>query len=310
MITHGWLPSGKTGAVCFSVDDLHPGTSRDAYEAGGDLTGGALGRLRDLQRRQPQLKVMLCVTPDWQLNSLVPDTLIWRHIPWLRDRVHWVRRHPRGHFSLERHPRFTEYLNGLDGCEVVLHGLTHCHRGARFAMEFQDESVEECVAIIERGMQIFEAARLKFVRGFVPPAWNAPNALLDALGRLNFSFLSSARDLKTEVTSRSLTAMSGLTGVSLIYPQLIGSKRIVHVTCNFQATSSIDRAMAILELGGVLHIKAHIFKSGGGHVMLDGLDEHYCNYLELLFVEIKRRFGDSIWWAHVSEVAERARLAA
>jgi hypothetical protein len=68
--------------------------------------------------------------------------------------------------------------------------------------------------------------------------------------------------------------------------------------------------MAILELGGVLHIKAHIFKSGGGHVMLDGLDEHYCNYLELLFVEIKRRFGDSIWWAHVSEVAERARLAA
>jgi len=71
----GWLPEGKIGAVCFSIDDVHPGTSADAYEAGGDLTHGALGTMMRLQQRHRELKLTLCVTPDWRLKSLVPDTV-------------------------------------------------------------------------------------------------------------------------------------------------------------------------------------------------------------------------------------------
>ncbi len=37
-----------------------------------------------------------------------------------------------------------------------------------------------------------------------------------------------------------------------------------------------ERALQILDLGGLLHIKAHIFKHAGAHTMLDGLDDLYC----------------------------------
>ncbi len=45
-IAPGWLPPGKHAAVCLSIDDVHPGTSNDSYEAGGDLHAGALGASR------------------------------------------------------------------------------------------------------------------------------------------------------------------------------------------------------------------------------------------------------------------------
>ena len=48
-----WLPSNKCGAVCFSVDDIHPAKSSDYYEAGGDLDKGALGHVRWLLERHP-----------------------------------------------------------------------------------------------------------------------------------------------------------------------------------------------------------------------------------------------------------------
>lgn len=306
---HHWLPAGKTAAVCFSIDDIHPATSRDAYEAGGDLAQGALGRVVQLQRRHRQLKATLCVTPDWRLDALVPDRPLLRHIPWVNRYTHWTRVHRMGRFRVDRHPRFVSYVNELERCETVLHGLHHAHVGPRFAAEFQDESEEQCAAIVQRGLALFEAAGLNFVRGYVPPAWNAPPALLAALSRLGFQFVSSARDLRTAISPDALAAMSGLTGVSLLYPQLVGDCKLVHLSCNFQATSSHERALRILELGGVLHIKAHIFKSGGGHTMLDGLDESYCDDLDVLFTRLAERFGDGLWWAHLSELAQRVRQA-
>jgi hypothetical protein len=303
-----WLPPGKTAAICLSVDDVHPGTSRDTYEAGGDLEAGALGRLVRLQRRHRQLKATLCVTPDWRLDSLVADGLLLRHIPWVNRFVHFSRLQPPGRFRLDRHPEFVAFLNGLEGCEIVPHGLHHAHVGPRRAVEFQDQSEERCAAIVQLGLEIFSAAKLRFVRGYVPPAWNAPQPLIAALSRLDFGFITSARDLRTPVSPGAVTGMSGLTGVSLIHPQTVGDRRLVHLPCNFQATSGIERAAEILELGGMLHIKAHIFKTDGRHVMADGLDDLYCNYLDLLFNALERRFGGQLWWAHLSEVAERFRV--
>jgi len=307
--TPHWLPAGKTAAVCFSIDDIHPGTSQDTYEAGGDLAAGGLGRLVRLQRRHPRLKATLCVTPDWRLDSLVPDTGWLRHLPWANRYVHWTRLRPAGRFRLDRHPELVAFLNGLERCEIVPHGLNHAHTGPRFAVEFQDESEDHCATLVQRGVEIFRAANLRFVRGYAPPAWNAPPALIAALGRLGFQFLSSARDLRTPISPDAVAAMSGLNDVSLIYPQFIGNQKLVHVTCNFQATSAFERATQILDLGGVLHIKAHVFKSGGRHVMLDGLDDLYCNYLDLLFAYLNKRFGDTLWWAYLSEVADRMRGA-
>ena len=304
-----WLPAGKTAAVCISVDDVHPSSSRDGCEAGGDLAAGALGRLSRLQQRHPALKATLSVTPDWRLDSLVPDTLLLRHIPWLRRHVHWTRLRPAGRFRIDRHPKFVEYLNSLERCEIIPHGLYHAHVDARFAVEFQDETEEQCTAIIERGLAIFRAAGLRHVLGYAPPAWNAPPQLITALSHRDFHFVTSARDLETPVFAEALAAGSGLTGVSLLYPECIGPRGLVHLTCNFQATSSFERAVQILELGGVLHVKAHVFKAGNGHVMSDGLDDLYCNYLDLLFAHLSARFGGRLWWAHLSEIAWRMRAA-
>jgi hypothetical protein len=304
-----WLPAGKTAAVCFSIDDIHPGTSQDRYEAGGDLGNGSLGKLTRLLRRHPQLKATLCVTPDWRLDSLVPDTGWWRRLPFINRYVQWTRLQPKGRFRLDRHASLVDFLNGLERCEVVPHGLHHVHTGPRLAAEFQDESEDRCAAVVAQGVAIFRAAQLRFVRGYVPPAWNAPPGLIRALDRLGFEFLSSARDLQTPVSPEALTSMSGLNGVSLIYPQVIGEQSLVHLSCNFQATSPVDRALQILRWGGLLHIKAHIFKSDGHHVMADGLDDLYCNYLDLLFSDLARRFGTRLWWAHLSEVAQRVRRA-
>jgi len=117
--------------------------------------------------------------------------------------------------------------------------------------------------------------------------------------------------------------MSGLRGASLIHPMWIECAandestgatavpcRLVHFTTNFQATSTLERALTIIECGGLLAIKAHIFKTGGGITMLDGLDNAYCDYLERLWRELETRYGDALWWTTLAEVADRCRATA
>ena len=315
-----WLPPGKRAAVCFSIDDLHPASSRDDFDAGGDLGRGALGRLERLLQRNLSARVTLFVTPDWRLRRLVPTGRWLTRIPLLRERIHWVPLTPKGHFRIDRYPAFVSYLNALPRAECAVHGLNHVHVGPRFAVEFQEQSRSRCRAMLEEARRIFAAAGLRHVPGFATPAWNAPPALCQALSDEGFHFVTSARDLDTPVTGEARTAGSGLRGASLIQPTLIrcepdrsapaataSSPGVVHLTTNFQATSTIERARAIIECGGVLSIKAHIFKTGGGITMLDGLDEAYCDYLGRLWRELEDRYGDALWWTTLAEVADRCR---
>ena len=317
---HTWLPAGKRAAVCFSVDDVHPATSRDEFDAGGDLGRGALGRLERLLERNPSVRVTLFVTPDWRLQRLVPTRRWLTRIPLLRERIHWAPLAPEGRFRVDRHPEFVSYLNALPRAECAVHGLNHAHVGPRMAVEFQEQSRSECRAMLEEGRRIFAAAGLRHVQGFAPPAWNAPPALCQALSDADFRFVISARDLDTPVTGEARTAGSGLRGASLIHPMLIrcepdggapaamaSSAGLVHFTTNFQATSTIERARAVIEAGGLLSIKAHIFKTGGGITMLDGLDAAYCDHLERIWRELHRRYGDELWWTSLAEVAGRCR---
>ncbi len=316
----GWLPAGKRAAMCLSIDDVHPSSSRDGLDAGGDLAGGALGRLERLLERNPRVRVTLFVTPDWRLRRLVPTRKRLTRIPILRERIHWTRLTPKGFFRVDRYPEFVSYLNALPRTECALHGLHHAHPGPRMAVEFQEQSRRRCRAMIEEARRIFAAAGLRHVQGFAAPAWNAPPALCQALNDADFLFVASARDLDTPVSAQARTAGSGLRGASLIHPTSIGCSSgakphnrtstapgVVHVTTNFQATSTIGRARAIIECGGVLSIKAHIFKTGGGITMLDGLDEAYCDRLERLWRELEDRYGDALWWTSLAEVAGRCR---
>jgi predicted deacetylase len=316
----GWLPSGKKAAVCFSIDDVHPAGSGDAFDAGGDLGRGALGRVERLLERHPKLRITMFVTPDWRRMDLVRTRKWLTRVPLLRERIHWAPLAPRGRFRIDRFPDFVAYLNALPRTDCAVHGLHHAHPGPRLAMEFQEQSRRRCRALVREARRIFLSAGLRHVAGFAPPAWNSPPALCAALGDEEFRFVASARDLDTPISEGARTAGNGLRGAALIQPTWIASvstdepaaavRRLLHFATNFQATSTIERARAIIESGGLLFIKAHVFKSGGGITMLDGLDDDYCAYLQRLWRELDQRYGDTLWWTSLEEVTNRCRAIA
>lgn len=302
-VVEDWLPTGKQAAICFTIDDIHPGRTEDGYDGGGDLGEGALGLVHWLLERHPLLRVTLFVTPDWR-ETTPKATSPLRHVPWLRDRVHLAPLHPPAKMRLSRHPDFVRYLRSLPRTEIALHGLHHVHRGDRVLVEFQEQSTDECESILRESMQRFEDAALPFVKGMTPPGWNAPPGLIDAMARLGFSFLASARDIKTEIAARAVCAMSGLRGVSLIQPEWIADGRLLHVPANFQATSPSERAVRIIEEHGLLSIKAHIVKDAHGHVALDGVDRLYMNYLDVLLLRLEERWAERLWWTSMGELAQ------
>jgi len=127
------------------------------------------------------------------------------------------------------------------------------------------------------------------------------------MAALGLEYVASARDLITPVADDATTAMSGLRGVPLFHPTLVFGDRLVHVPSNFSATNPLDRALELVEAGGLLSIKAHIIKLAFGHVMLDGVDALYRNYLDVVLSQLEDRLGDRVWFATFAEVAERAR---
>jgi hypothetical protein len=150
---------------------------------------------------------------------------------------------------------------------------------------------------------MFQDSALPIVPGMAPPGFHAPDALLQAMVEEGLMFIASARDLVTPILSAATTNMTGLRGVSLIYPQFVARDRLIQFTTNFQATSTIERAHQIIEAGGLLAVKAHIIKHCMGHTALDGIDDLYRNYLDLLFSGFHNRYGDSLWWTSMGEIS-------
>ena len=68
-------------------------------------------------------------------------------------------------------------------------------------------------------------------------------------------------------------------------------------------TSPLERALAILECGGLLSIKAHLLARSGSYRALDGLTPEYRDHLHRIFTTIEERFGDAVWWTSMGEMA-------
>jgi len=297
-----WLPAGRTAAICLSVDDVHPGRSSDHYEAGGDMAAGVLGRLARLLERHPQLRATLFVTPEWRERSPVPTRSRLARVPVVRDHVHLTPPLPRGTMRLDRHPAFVEYLRH-GPFEIAVHGLSHLARGSRPPLEFARTSHAGARRRLRRARALFAACGLEASAGFCPPGWELPAELERALAREDFRWVSAARDIHTPIARDARTAMSGPRGLSLLAPQTIAGGRLVHLPVNFQATSDDARADAILACGGLLSIKAHAVKDACGHISLDGLDDAYCDRLDVLFERLRARHGEGLWWTTMDELA-------
>lgn len=302
----GWLPPGKAAAICMSVDDVHA-TAPQAGEAVGDIAKCALEHVAWLTERHPQLRVTLFTTPDWRTTSAYP-TRRWRGtLPLVSHAFHAAEILPRGTLRLDRHTAFAAWLRGLRNVDFAVHGLHHVRRGPAYLQEFAGRSERRCRRIIVEARRILTAAGLPIVNGLAPPAWTAPPALLSAMAGLDMSFICSSRDLDTPIAPAALSRGSGMRDVSLIAPQRLPFGRLVHIPTNFQGTSSIDRAMAILECGGLLAIKAHLLKRFKTYVALDGLDRPYAEHLDQVCARIEDRYGDRVWWTTMNEIAGRMR---
>lgn len=298
-----WKPPGKKAAVCFTIDDIHPGKSTDYYEAGGDLEKGKLGLVKWLLDRHPQLKVTLFTTANWREISPVPTRKLLSSIPGLRDKFYLSKRLKKDTMNLERHPEFVNFLNNWDSAEIAFHGLYHVHKGLKIPVEFQNQTEKEFADIVKEMQRIFGASGIRHVKGICPPGWNAPDALLNQLVANGFDYVASARDIFTEISSEAKTNMSGIKGEPLIYPSLIKDCKLIHFPTNFQANSTVERAREILNNSGLLSIKAHIVKSVFGYVAIDGVDELYMNYLDALFTNLEDQYGDDLWWTSMGEIS-------
>lgn len=285
-------PGEKRGAIVLSVDDLHP----------TPLAEAALAHLRRLQENHPRLRVTFFTTADWRSVVPFPDGRFVSRIPIVRDRVWSVPVLPRGTFRVDRHESFCALLRDWPRAEVAVHGLHHVRRGLRPIVEFEGRSQRACRSILEGALEILERARLPLVRGLCPPGWVATPALIAAMEELDMRFLASARDLTTPVDDGATANGSGLRGVSLIHPQRIGAS-LIHVTTNFQAGCSLDRATAILDRGGVLAIKAHLLSEAGTYRAMDGLGREYCDFLDGILRAIEDRYGDALAWTSMGELA-------
>jgi hypothetical protein len=301
-----WLPAGKSCAVVFTVDDVHPATSRDAYEAGGDRDKGALRHIAWLLERHPELHVTLFVTPDWRQISPFPTRRLLARIPVVNERVRLAPVLPKGTMRLDRHPEFVAWLRSLPRTDFAPHGLHHCHVGPRIGTEFQEQSREEIGQMLHEAEGIFRSAGLPMVHGHQPPLWHVSEPFLEACHDVGLRWIAAGRDLFTPPSDDATAAMNGPKGVSMMHPTLLPAHRLVHVTTNFQATSDVDRAFAILDQGGVLAIKAHVVKRLGAYVALDGLDEAYRAYLDAALRLIKERYRDAVLFTTVDDVAQRA----
>jgi hypothetical protein len=302
-----WLPQEKRAAVCFSIDDVHPGMESNGHKAGAAFNRDSVGHLRWLLDRHPQLRVTLFTTADWREISPVPTRRLLARIPYLRERFFLTEILPAGTMRLSNHPEFVQFLKQLPRVEIGLHGLHHVQRGPRVPVEFQKQSVAQCRRMLREMIAIFDESGLEYVRGMNPPGWEITESLASAMIEVGIKSVSSARDIRTPISPAATTNMSGLKGVSLIYPQHIYAGQLLHITSNFQATSTVDRALAIIKNGGLLAIKAHAIKNTLGYTALDGLDELYRNYLDLLFTRLEDLYGDSLWWTSMEEIAARTK---
>jgi hypothetical protein len=304
----GWLPAEFQGALCFSIDDVHPGTSADAYEAGGDLGAGVFRHVEWLLARHPRLRITLFVTPDWRVISPVPTRALLARLPVLRQCLYLAPARPTGSMRLDRAPEFVRYIRELSRTEIALHGLHHLARGVAMTREFEGRSQAACFALLREAIAIFAGAGLPTRPGMQPPGWALSPALAAAMAQVGLRFVASARDIRTPVSPRARSAMSGVRGAALCQPEWLrppGGRPLLHFCSNFQATNRPERAFQIVEQGGLLAIKAHIAKNLEGHCMADGLDERYRDQLDRLFDALEDRYGEALWWTSLGEVAER-----
>lgn len=267
-----------------SFDDIHPESSKDGNDCGGDRDEGVFNFFFKLWKICPSLKITLFVTPNWidRANDSFPVrklkqifgfkyTNVWNGEP----------------FLLTRHKDWCRWLNSIKNVEIALHGYSH-HANSRFhSQEFQGMTYSACKRRLERSEGIFKASGLNYVRGFRPPGWGISDGLFRALGELKYDFVS-LDSIPCKIDSLSRYKIEKYHG-------------LVNVPQNWDiAHGTIAEALDIVEKHGLLMAKGHICDFYDGERIRNGLnDVTFENLCDLL-----KAIKSKVSFATMSEIKE------
>lgn len=308
-------PEDYVSALIVGVDDVHPETSKDGCDCGGDLTNGALGLLVEILESHPRLKINLFVTPDWMFK---PQSKVFRYLQRHCKRQGFLdkflgrlflRTWPKNRFKINK-DEFREWVSFVrhyvtEGrVRVGIHGLYHFQPYIRHAAEFLYLSYAECRKRLKIAEEIFKNTKIPIEKGFAPPGWGVTDDLINALEAEDFIYIAGDADFKTNVDHRSLSENAGLQGVQLFFPTLIKG-RLVNVPRNWDiGFSPLERARAICRIGGLISVHSHIEDSYHGDHLGNGITVGNIERLSRLLQEMEEKYPGKIWYTSFGEVAE------
>jgi len=64
-------PEGFEAAVIIGIDDIHPESSTEGFDCGGNIEGGALDRIKLFMENYSKVPITLYVTPDWRYRPVI-----------------------------------------------------------------------------------------------------------------------------------------------------------------------------------------------------------------------------------------------
>ncbi len=306
---------GYKAALALGIDDLHPESSREGVDCGGDLEKGSLGMLEEFLSRY-DMKATLFLTPYHifrpQFFGLGKAHKMARLLPF-SEKIDVIfsrlirRWDSRFNLMKDDNRAFIEYLKELISkgmIEVGIHGLFHFSEIPPYAMEFLKLDDVEAERRIRLSLDIIASKSIPFVKGFAPPGWGVNKGLLRALILHKFLYIAGSADFITRPRTSSKSREHGLKGVPLLFPCVIGGK-LVNIPRNWTPhRNSLHRALRILELGGLLGIQMHVENSYHDHYLGNGITEGNLKKLGALIDTVENRFGRrNVWFTTFSGIA-------
>jgi peptidoglycan/xylan/chitin deacetylase (PgdA/CDA1 family) len=307
----------RNSAIVIGIDDVHPESSKDGSDCGGDLDKGALGRLENFLQSYTKVKVTLFVTPCHIFLPQLPfierfHKIVRAIFGNLSDQIFhrfFIKTFEPTKYDIEKSEAFNLYLKSLvrkKQIEIGVHGCFHFNNIPPYSAEFKYLNKTETHKRVKIACKKLAKTGIPFVKGFAPPGWGVSRALLEVLAEEGFIYIAGSADFKSPIYLKAISNEAGIKGVSLIFPTRIYSN-LINIPRNWTPhRNDLERGLRIVQLGGLLSVHMHVENDYHGVSLKNGLTEQNLKKLGKLIDAIEDTFGDSVDFLTFSEVIKNS----
>jgi peptidoglycan/xylan/chitin deacetylase (PgdA/CDA1 family) len=296
-------PDGHKAALVIGVDDVHPESSEDGCDCGGDMENGVLGSLLRLAD-EFQVKFTLFITPQW---IYLPQSGLLRYLHSKKLPVQNTLRKaithtlwktwPKDKFRIdsESHREWASFIRReVEGgrFSVGIHGLYHFWNGWHPTQEFMKLTLEEASQRISKAKQLFKNSGIPYTPVFAPPGWKVTANLERALLREQIPCIAGSG------------GEPGIKEVSLIYPQRLESG-LINIPRNWvPGCNSTNEAEDTIKKGGLIGIHMHIHDGYHGETIQSGLNSKALECCKTLLKYLEEKYEGKIWYTTFNEISQ------